>query len=180
MFLSGGKAAPVSKAKVGIDPGLSGGLAIIRADGGVELCATPVYQNAKGRSEYIEAELWHLVGSRLPANCEVLIERQWARPGQGFSSGKLMYGYGLWVMALIAARRPWGSVTPAAWKKAQGLPAKSDKAASVQLALSRYPLVTADLKRDTPYRGKKLELIFHDGKAEALLIADHLKNTRGN
>lgn len=90
----------------------------------------------------------------------VALELQQAMPGQGvvsmFTLGK---GYGMLLATCHFAGMRVFLPRPAQWKKDMGIPAKSDKEYSRQLAQRLFPGVDLHLKKD-------------HGRAEALLLAE--------
>ncbi|HKZ73504.1 MAG TPA: hypothetical protein VJ011_05530 [Steroidobacteraceae bacterium] len=152
---------------LGIDPGLGGGLAVLRGGELVLLADMPTIwiQRPKGRRrEYLVGELVEMMHSvilmREPGEeLRAIVERQHARPGQGVSSCySLGYGTGLVAGILATLSIPLEWAEPAAWKRAMGLPRGADKGASIELASRLFP--TAEI-------GRK------DGRAEALLLAEY-------
>lgn len=156
-----------------IDPGLQGALGVINERGGYmgmfDAPTLKVKKSGKGhKNTYMVADMWKIMHG-LTRDYDVVccaIEYQASRPGQGapatFSQG---YGYGLWTMALASVRVPYEVVQPRKWKADMRIPAGSDKSASILMATQLFPgapLSTA--------RGRDL-----DGRAEALLIAEHLR-----
>ncbi len=106
------------RAYLGIDPGASGGLAIITTRSGMVW---------SGRVEVVsiampktERDVWDWVRS---VNAEfAIIELVHSMPKQGVSSTfKFGASYGRLRMALIAAEIPFKEVTPQAWQKALGV-----------------------------------------------------------
>ena len=89
-------------------------------------------------------------------------------PGQGVRSMFTMgYGVGVWTGLLVGLLLPYNRVTPQRWKKLMmdGIAAK-DKDASRHRAQQLFPLADLRLKK-------------HDGRAEALLIAEYGHRTLG-
>ena len=142
---------------VGIDPGKSGGIAILWPD------ETLVYATPMTGSEYDEQGMARLIPAT--SAVRVAIERQQAFPKQGgvsnFTTGT---GYGLWRGMLATLALPYDIVQPQAWRKALGLPVGADKAESVALACRLFPMLAEELHG--PRGG------IRDGLAEALLIAE--------
>jgi hypothetical protein len=146
---------------IGIDPGLSGALAIIDHAGAlVALTDTPTLtlKVARGVKQFYDVP--GMCGLLVPyagAGLHVIIEEAQAMPGQGvrsmFTTG---YGYGLWLGILAALQVPYTPVRPSIWKRSLGL--GKDKEASRLRAMQLYP--SADLR-----------LRKHHGRAEALLLA---------
>ena len=142
----------------GIDPGLSGAIALLGGAAEVEIADMPTLE-IKGKriiDLYALAQLFDLAGkdTRL-----AVIEDPHAMPGQGVSS---MFKFGFAcgaVQAMVAsAFIPMKLVAPGAWKKAMGL--GSDKDASRRLASQLMP-------RHAHLWARKKD----DGRAEALLLA---------
>jgi hypothetical protein len=146
---------------IGIDPGLSGAVAVLAADGNlVALCDTPVLTlsiSRGSRQEYDVPGLCTLLAPYAGPQSHVLIEEAQSMPGQGVrSTWTTGYGYGLWIGVLAALQMPYTPVRPVVWKKAFSL--GKDKEASRLRAMQLY--ASADL------RLKK-----HHGRAGALLLA---------
>lgn len=150
---------------LGIDPGLSGGLAFYN---GTELFvyATPVVsvnfvKNGKKakRNEMDLGQICDLIRSYTPGTA--YIEQVNARPGQGVT-GMFRFGqnFGQYEGVLAALDISVTKVTPQQWKKIYDL--GSEKTASLELARNLFPnnLDSFKLKK-------------HDGLAEASLIAKY-------
>lgn len=157
---------------LGIDPGLSGGLALIESGEGrrvVFAVDIPVMGVASKQRVHARGVLQILQKHKID---HAFIERAQAMPDQGSSSG---FNYGRAVGALEACVEgmmiPISFVEPTAWKKTHGLtkPAGIDakewrkvvKENSRQRAILIYPAC--------PFWNRKLD----HGRAEAALIADH-------
>jgi crossover junction endodeoxyribonuclease RuvC len=149
---------------MGIDPGLTGAVAII-GGGEVVLRDTPIMLVKNGKKmkmEYLPAEMAAILHDNRSLEEHVFLEKVSAMPGQGVTSmfgfGK---GYGIWIGILAALRIPYTLVTPQAWKKEimQGM---KDKDAARLRALELYPEVVSKLTR-------KKDI----GRADALLIAEY-------
>lgn len=143
---------------LGIDPGLTGALALLDADGQPELVADlPVIRDrslAWIDGGALQSMLLDAIRGR---SCRAIVERVSAMPKQGVASS-FAFGVGLGsiLATLQTLRLPIELVTPAVWKLALGL--SRDKRASLNKARLLFP--SADLS-----------LAKHDGRAEALLIA---------
>lgn len=106
----------MSRTYIGIDPGQTGGLAIIGDT--VDVVKMPP----------TEADIWSWFLDKKDTNCFAIIEKVHSMPGQGVASTfKFGQGYGGLRMALIAAGIPFDEVTPMKWQKALGIPVKSKK-----------------------------------------------------
>lgn len=175
---------------VGIDPGLSGAIAAITENGNVvSLQDTPtVYvqkSNGGKKNTYVEASMATLLENcRTAASIHahhahlsgesliVTVEIAQAMPGQGVTSMfSIGVGFGIWRGICAALRVPIQYVTPVKWKRDMGLKSGADKAASVVLASRIFP--RAELGH--AFRGRT---IYHDGRAEALLIAEWARRNR--
>jgi crossover junction endodeoxyribonuclease RuvC len=137
---------------LGIDPGISGGLAVIEiADGAVpvlvECSDIPVV--GTGAKERVDvAAIRNFIDRH--KSTRALIERAQAMPKQGALSG---FKYGRAVGAIEA------TIAPTAWKRHWHLPGK-DKESGRQKALQLFPAAHAALARKKDH-----------GRAEAALIA---------
>jgi crossover junction endodeoxyribonuclease RuvC len=148
-----------------IDPGLTGALALLDADGVPELVADlPVICDRK--LAWIDGvALQTLLQNALQGRpCRAIVERVSAMPRQGVASSFAFgVGFGSILSVLQTLQLPIELVTPAVWKRALGL--SSDKRASLDKARLLFP--TAEL-----YLAK------HDGQAEALLLAWYARSRR--
>jgi len=150
---------------IGIDPGISGAIAIFE-DGQLDtILDMPTLKIASGKTmkSHISAiglvrilETWTLVSD---GQAHIVIERVGAMPGQGVTS---MFNFGRSagiIEGVVAAlQRPYTYVTPATWTKAVGRAAGKD--ASRMRAMELFPS-----KADLFKRAKD------DGRADAALIA---------
>src|SRR5262245_21026471 len=147
---------------LGIDPGVSGGLAVVEiADGAapalVECIDIPVA--GTGAKERVDAAgIRNFIDRHQPIRA--LIERAQAMPKQGVSSG---FKYGRAIGAIEATVAlcsiPVEIIEPSAWKRHWHLPGK-DKESGRQKALQQFPAAHAALARKKDH-----------GRAEAMLIA---------
>ena len=146
---------------VGIDPGMSGGVAVLAPDGTLQaLHDTPMLtlKVARGtKQEYDIPGLCALLASYAGPQAHVIIEEAQAMPGQGTRSMfQVGLGMGVWLGILAALALPHTRVRPQVWKKALGL--GKDKEASRLRAMQLFP--RAELRRTKDH-----------GRAEALLLA---------
>lgn len=143
---------------MGIDPGLSGALAVVDAEGEVELLVDlPVIRDrslAWIDGAALQSTLLDALSGR---PCRAVVERVSAMPRQGIASA-FTFGVGLGsiLATLQTLRLPIEFVTAASWKLALGL--GKDKRASIDKARLLFPMADLTLAK-------------HDGRAEALLIA---------
>lgn len=137
---------------VGIDPGLTGALALLDAGHVVHVEDMPVVDRAV--DPYALAALladWGHVD-------RVVVEAQQAMPRQGVSSTfKTGVNYGRILGVLAALERPVVHVTPATWTR--GLHVGADKAAHRRRAMDEWPEVADRFAR-----------VKDDGRADACLI----------
>jgi len=142
---------------LGIDPGITGALALLNADGVVLLADLPVIRD-KSLAWIDGGELQSLLINALQGRpCHAIVERVSAMPRQGVASSFAFgVGFGSVLGVLQALHFGIELVTPSTWKRALGLSA--DKRASLHKARLLFP--SADLR-----------LAKHDGRAEALLLA---------
>lgn len=145
---------------LGIDPGLSGALALYDpTDGALEVVDMPTLQLKKRVvDEYALARIIDNWSSRIR---EVWLEQVGTRPGEGavgaFSFGR---GYGLIRGVCAANFLTIIDVTPATWKGAMKV--RGDKDASRAAASALFPRQSGLFAR-----------VKDDGRAEAVLIARH-------
>jgi crossover junction endodeoxyribonuclease RuvC len=161
-----------------IDPGLTGAVAALDESGRLIFAQdTPVIAvhrgktpkgNVKTRHLYLPTAMADILVENLlkdverPDNVIVGVENVHSMPAQGVSSTfSLGRGLGLWEGIIAALRLPVEMIEPAVWKRAMGIPAGSDKRASVELALRLFP--SAPIKRT------------QDGRADAILLAEFLR-----
>jgi len=141
---------------LGIDPGLSGGLALLHGGAIIQAAPMPVVKVA-GKGEVDLARLGALLRDWAPA-C-AWVEQQQSMPRQGVASSfRTGQNYGTLLGFLQASGVPVALVRPAVWKRAMGVP--SDKAAAVAIASRLLP----SSSHWWPRRGD-------DGIAEAALLA---------
>ena len=147
---------------VGIDPGLSGALAILDHDDVLLLEDLPTVQFSDARIKH-RLDGVGLTAMLKPYAVDVLlaiVEKVAARPGEA-PSGAFSFGYSSGDIAgvLGALQIPITTVQPAVWKKAMGL--GSSKDLSRARALELFPAMADKLARKKD----------HD-RAEALLMAE--------
>jgi len=151
---------------LGIDPGLSGALAVLSADGRlVDVASMPTEPHGKSRrvsGRDVRAFLEGVTDrARRPFGL-CMLEQVASRPGQSvvstFTFGR---AFGVVEGVLSALALPTDYATPQTWKRAFGL--GSDKAESIRKACDLIPALVA-----WPEQGGKLT---HD-QAEAVLLAE--------
>jgi crossover junction endodeoxyribonuclease RuvC len=136
---------------IGIDPGKSGGIAIITPGGGAYAHKMPE----------TDRDLLDLLSEFSADDNRAVLEQVHAMPGQGvtstFTFGR---GYGKLEMALCAALIPFETVTPQKWQKLMGCLTKGDKNVSKAAAQRLFP-----------------HLKVTHAIADALLIAEYCRRT---
>lgn len=145
----------MNKYYLGIDPGVNGGLGVIRYDGKpMEWIKMP-----DNRHKIIDRLT---MMNQLYRDLLLIIELAQPMPKQGIVSS-FNYGrhFGLFEAAAIMLKIPYHEVRPAIWKKAMGLTSK--KIDSISKCQNLFPMV------DLIPSGCKTH---HHGMAEALLIAE--------
>ena len=157
------------KVWVGIDPGLTGAVALIHGEsplgGVIEIFDAPIAVVKKGKKKQgvpLPDEMARIFYGIRDYNPIVYIEQVHAMRKQGVTSMfNFGMGYGMWIGILAALSIPYQLVTPQRWKKEMmhGM-VTAEKDASLVQAKRLFPQVAEQLQR------KK-----DDGRAEALLIA---------
>jgi crossover junction endodeoxyribonuclease RuvC len=146
---------------IGIDPGLSGAIAVWPENGEPVVNDMPTFEitvNGKKKTQIDLAQLARTTPQSWQS-WHAFIENPGAMPGNGaVSMFNFGFACGVAQMAVAAAGIPYTLVKPAIWKRALGLTA--DKDASRQLASRLFPQ-SAHL-----WARKK-----DDGRAEAVLLA---------
>ena len=151
----------MSKYCIGVDPGLSGAIAVMSPEN-LKIFDMPtmtVERNGKAKRQVSATELADLLYLYSGKDCHVYCERVSAMAGQGvtsvFSFGR---SFGMIEGILAAFKLPVTYVAPATWVKAVHRGAGKD--ASRQRAMELFPNNQADFKR-----------VKDDGRSDAALIA---------
>lgn len=135
---------------IGIDPGASGGIAIV-GPGIAEAHKMPK----------TDRDLLDLLAELAPRASIAILERLQPMPMRGcIAAWKLGQSYGSLRMALAAARVPYELVTPGKWQRALGCLSRGDKNVTKAKAQALFP----DLR------------IIH-ATADALLLAEYGRRT---
>ena len=155
---------------IGIDPGLSGGIAILENNKIEEIYDMPVMpEGKKNKRQLNSAQLVKLLKDNISKNEEisVVIEQVNAMPGQGVTS---MFNFGQTFGAIkgvcAALELPIFFVRPSKWKKHFEL-INSSKDSSRTKAIEMYPTLSNQL-------AKKKDV----NKSDAILIARFYSETR--
>lgn len=155
---------------LGVDPGLHGGLALLRPDGRHFMSQrTPILAGSgAARDEHHVGELANLLCSWLKlvadedGEVRVALEEVGARPGQGVTSMfSFGVGFGLWRALCAVTMTPVHRIRPQDWQKItlRGRSRKDVKQMCVLVASELWPTVKLRGKADS-------------GIADALLIAE--------
>ncbi len=146
---------------IGIDPGLSGAIAVL-TDDSLQIHDMPVMtvdRNGKAKRQVSANELAELLTLYAGKDCHVYVERVSAMAGQGvtsvFSFGR---SFGMIEGILAALKMPVTFVAPATWTRAIGRSPGKD--ASRARAMELFPNYEYFFKR-----------VKDDGRADAALIA---------
>lgn len=145
---------------MGIDPGQSGGIAVLRSNGSVaQLIPMPA----------TERDICEAITVWTDDSVEAFIEKVHSMPQQGVSSTfKFGVGYGGLRMALIAVGIPFDEVTPQTWQKALGVVKRNAKTESKNDHKKKLLQKAQQL-----FPGTKITL----KTADALLIAEYCRRT---
>jgi hypothetical protein len=155
----------VSRLVVGIDPGVSGGIALLDPEANsARVFDMPTLKAKRGKTamDVDTAAVASLTSEWATLHdMHAFVEQVQSRPRQG---GQFQFGvnYGRILGALEAAGIPITHVSASKWKPAMGLRGEA-KSMSVKLAEQLFPALKSQLYGP---RGAGL-----DGRAEALLIA---------
>jgi crossover junction endodeoxyribonuclease RuvC len=146
----------VTRFVIGIDPGLSGAIALIRDGAYAEVWDMPTMGRGTGKKQQVNsAEVARILRECPP--CPAYMELVGSMPGQGVSS---MFNFGkaagAVMGALAALQFPLVEVTPQRWKREFGLGGK-DKDIARTYCQQLMPTAPLSLKK-------------HVGRADALLI----------
>ena len=155
---------------IGIDPGLSGAIAVLENHKVVKIFDIPVMsEGKKNKRQLNSALLVNLLKENIQKNEDVtvVVEQVNAMPGQGVTS---MFNFGQTFGALkgicAALELPIFFVRPSKWKKHFEL-INSSKDASRTKAIEMYPKLSSQLS-------KKKDV----NKSDAILIARFFSDTR--
>ena len=155
---------------IGIDPGLSGAIAVIEGNKVLNILDMPVMsEGKKNKKQLNSAQLVNIIKQNVSNDEEVavIVEQVNAMPGQGVTS---MFNFGQTFGAIkgicAALNLPIFFVRPSKWKKHFGL-INSSKDASRTKTIEMYPLLSSQLS-------KKKDV----NKSDAILIAKFYIETR--
>ncbi len=155
---------------IGIDPGLSGGIAILDDLKIFDLFDMPIMsEGKKNKNQLNSAQLVNIIKKHIiSGNTFVIVEQVSAMPGQGVTS---MFNFGQTFGSIkgicAALNLPIFYVRPAKWKKHFEL-INSSKDASRTKVIEMYPSISGRLSRKKDVN-----------KADAILIARYFRDCRG-
>ena len=156
---------------IGIDPGLSGAIAVLKNNEVLSIFDMPVMPEGKKNKRQVNgAQVFYEISSRIKnikkENIKVIIEQVSAMPGQGVTS-MFNFGQSFGILKGIcsAMQLPMYFVRPTKWKKYFNL-INSEKDASRTKAIEVFPYFSSELSR------KK-----DSNKADAILIASFYYET---
>ena len=157
---------------IGIDPGLSGAIAILENKNVLKLFDMPVMaEGKKNKKQLNSAQLVNIIKKNINKSDDiaVVVEQVNAMPGQGVTS---MFNFGQTFGAIkgvcAALNLPIFFVRPSKWKKYFEL-INSSKDASRTKVIEMYPSLSSQLS-------KKKDV----NKSDAILIARYYNDTRIN
>ena len=155
---------------IGIDPGLSGGIAILDDLKIFDIYDMPIMsEGKKNKNQLNSAQLVNIIKKNIISNGDtfLIVEQVSAMPGQGVTS---MFNFGQTFGSIkgicAALNLPIFFVRPAKWKKHFDL-INSSKDASRTKVIEMYPSIS-------PRLSKKKDV----NKADAILIARYFKDCR--
>ena len=155
---------------IGIDPGLSGGIAVLENNRVLSIFDMPVMsEGKKNKRQLNSAQLVSLIKENIKPSEDVtiVVEQVNAMPGQGVTS---MFNFGQTFGAIkgvcAALGLPIFFVRPAKWKKHFEL-INSSKDASRTKVIEMYPSIAEKLSRKKDVN-----------KSDAILIARYYSDTR--
>lgn len=123
---------------LGVDPGLTGGLALLSEDGGLLFAMDmPVVDknvDSTGLYHLLQAYLWE--NYETDGLSQAVVERVSSMPGQGVASVfKFGKGYGQVLGVLSAMEIPVADPTPSQWKREMGLSAVKELSRAVAIKI---------------------------------------------
>jgi crossover junction endodeoxyribonuclease RuvC len=163
---------------IGIDPGLSGAVAVIQdteayhGEHRIDVFDTPtaLVEGEKTKRKYLVSAMATFLKPYHAYNSQVIavLENVHSMPKQGVASSFCFgEGKGMWEGILAAYNIPTELVSPQRWKKEMMDGQGKDKSAARFKAMALFPSLADQLK-----------LVKHDGRAEALLMAEYARRLR--
>jgi crossover junction endodeoxyribonuclease RuvC len=159
---------------IGIDPGLNGAVGIIQRaplldDVRVYDTPTVLVEGETTKRKYLTAGMALLLKSFADrSDVLAILENVHSMPKQGVSSSfSFGEGKGIWEGILAAYSIPTELVSPQRWKKEIMADQGKEKSAARFKAMQLFPTLAEQFK-----------LVKHDGRAEALLMAEYGRRLR--
>jgi crossover junction endodeoxyribonuclease RuvC len=156
---------------VGIDPGVSGAICILRNGKVTMTCDMPIMvDGTKSKRQVNAAELANiLINEKIGEQDKIILESVSAMPGQGVT-GMFSFGQSFGVIKGVCAalKLPLHLVRPVKWKKHFNL-LNSEKDASRTKVIEMFPYISSEVS-------KKKDA----NKADAILIAKYFFETARN
>lgn len=147
---------------IGIDPGLTGAIAILPEKRIVDMPTARVQSGKQIRTHYLPREMAAVLALYREDRAHAILEKQQPMPQQGvrsvFSIGE---GFGIWLGILAALKIPTVIVSPQRWKKDMLAGMGKEKEAARLRAQDLFPELLHLLER-----------VKDHNRAEALLIAE--------
>lgn len=155
-----------------IDPGYTGAVARLRDDGKLVILDLPVIQVMRGgkkRNEYDVPAYLEMI-EKLSRGKEIygVVEDVGPQPVFG-AQGNFHLGEGKMLAMVGVGGMPYELVLPTRWKRAVGIPPKSNKSYSLVVAKRLFPKYASSFTRVTK----------DHGRADAVLMAEWLRRERG-
>jgi hypothetical protein len=157
---------------IGIDPGVSGAIAIV-TDLGQRVFDIPLLPKTGKFNRHDSAQMWNIIYPLIGSNAIATIEhvRFDSRDNSHKGSAEtLVRTHESWVSLLAIAGIETHDLEVIHWRKASGCPGLTDDALIVAEAIKRYPSLSSQLKRRSTRA--KAGYVYEHNRAEALLIAD--------
>jgi len=127
---------------IGIDPGLTGAVAVLNMEGEVgPILDTPSFIMQGKRRDHDAVGMYAMLNDFLENDDHVFIEQQQSRPEAAVQSiFKVGYGFGLWVGMLVARGIKYTAVRPQTWQAAMYQGAVGEgKERSLMIASRLFP-----------------------------------------
>ena len=154
---------------IGIDPGKSGGIAMLDESGSV-LCAIKMPESERDLLDvFCDGFIHGALDGQTARPCRAMLERVSSSPQMGRASAFTFgFGYGALTMALTAARIPYDRVVPRKWRQALGCATSSGKMGERN---------NTEAKNITKRRAQELfpqQTVIH-ATADSLLLAEYCR-----
>jgi len=155
---------------IGIDPGLGGAVGVLTPEyAHVFDTPTVLVEGEATKRKYLTAAMATLLRPFADRrDVLAILEHVHSMPKQGVASSfSFGEGKGMWEGILAAFNIPTELVSPQRWKKAIMADQGKEKSAARFKAMQLFPAIAGEFK-----------LVKHDGRAEALLMAEYGRRLR--